>query len=226
METKLDIIQIILESGMVVKLVLLLLLSASVFSWSIILKKRNALKLLREENMGFKQFFEQTDNLELIMQESQIRPDSNLGHIYHHGYAELDKIKNTVQKPAEHFAKYGFSALERAMKKAANISNIQMNETLGVLASIGSISPFVGLFGTVWGIINSFSGLTEGGATLESVAPGIAEALVATAIGLAAAIPAVWFYNRFAQEITQINLEMESFGEEFLNLVEREVGAS
>jgi len=92
-----------------------------------------------------------------------------------------------------------------------------------MLATIGSISPFIGLFGTVWGIIDSFAGLASGGGSIEAVAPGIAEALVATAVGLAAAIPAVWAYNIFTSRISKLNSQMENFGQEFLNLIERSV---
>ena len=95
--------------------------------------------------------------------------------------------------------------------------------SLAVLASIGSISPFVGLFGTVWGIINSFSGLASGNATLDAVAPGIAEALVATAVGLAAAIPAVFFFNYFNNRVEKINSEIKGFEQDFLNVVERTI---
>jgi biopolymer transport protein TolQ len=98
-----------------------------------------------------------------------------------------------------------------------------MDYRVSTLATIGAITPFVGLFGTVWGIIDAFSGLSTGGGSIEAVAPGIAEALVATAVGLAAAIPAVWFYNHFNNQITRINSQMESFSQEFLNLIERSI---
>ena len=96
-----------------------------------------------------------------------------------------------------------------------------MQSYLSLLASIGSISPFIGLFGTVWGIIDSFSGLASGSATLDVVAPGIAEALVATAVGLGAAIPAVWFFNYFNNRVDKINSEIKKFEQDFLNLIER-----
>ena len=98
-----------------------------------------------------------------------------------------------------------------------------MDIRVSTLASIGSISPFIGLFGTVWGIIDAFSGLSMGGGSIEAVAPGIAEALVATAVGLAAAIPAVWFFNIFNNRIARINSQMESFSQDFLNLIERSI---
>jgi biopolymer transport protein TolQ len=113
--------------------------------------------------------------------------------------------------------------LERALKKGVVQSNEKLNKLLVILASIGSISPFVGLFGTVWGIINSFTGLSSGGGTIEAVAPGIAEALVATAVGLAAAIPAVWFYNIFNNRIQSLNNKMEAFGEDYINMISRSV---
>ena len=109
------------------------------------------------------------------------------------------------------------------MKKGANSSNIDLEDRLSTLASIGSVTPFVGLFGTVWGIINSFTGLAGGGATLDAVAPGIAEALVATAVGLAAAIPAVWFYNSFNTRVETLNTGIDSFEQELLNSVERSI---
>ena len=108
-------------------------------------------------------------------------------------------------------------------KSYINRSNLKLERSLSTLASIGSITPFIGLFGTVWGIIDSFQGLSKGGGAIESVAPGIAEALVATAVGLGAAIPAVWFFNHFSSRVTEFNSEMESFGQELLNLTERSV---
>ena len=113
--------------------------------------------------------------------------------------------------------------LERGLKKGANETNEELGKLLSTLASIGSVSPFIGLFGTVWGIINAFAGLATGGGSIDAVAPGIAEALVTTAVGLAAAIPAVWFFNHFNSMNEKVNSEMESFGQDFINVVERSV---
>src|SRR5690606_35204547 len=124
---------------------------------------------------------------------------------------------------AEYFTDHGFQSLERALKTGYNQANEKMDQRVSTLASIGSITPFVGLFGTVWGIIDAFAGLSQGGGSIEAVAPGIAEALVATAAGLAAAIPAVWFYNYFNNQISRINSQMESFAQDFLNLMERSI---
>src|SRR5665648_961798 len=103
---------------------------------------------------------------------------------------------------AQFFSEHGFQSLERALKTGYNSANEKMDVRISLLATIGSITPFVGLFGTVWGIIDAFAGLAQGGGSIEAVAPGIAEALVATAAGLAAAIPAVWFFNVFNNQIT------------------------
>jgi len=113
------------------------------------------------------------------------------------------------------------TAIERGLKKGGIEVEVEVSNSMSTLASIGSISPFIGLFGTVWGIIDSFTGIAGGGATLDAVAPGIAEALVATAMGLVAAIPAVWFYNKFGSDADKIQSEMDSFSQEFLNVIER-----
>ena len=136
-------------------------------------------------------------------------------------YMNLSKGENG-DDVGSHIAIYGLTGIERSMKKGANDSNIVMEDSLSTLASISSAAPFVGLFGTVWGIINSFTGLAGGGATLDAVAPGIAEALVATAVGLLAAIPAMWFFNKYNNDISLMNTEMESFEQEMLNLIERD----
>src|SRR5690606_3182260 len=150
--------------------------------------------------------------------------------MFHAAYGELSGLKTSLgeseQKLAGHFQRFGMENLERALKKGVNQSSLKLDHSLSTLASIGSVTPFVGLFGTVWGIIDSFQGLAGGGATLDAVAPGIAEALVATAVGLFAAIPAVWFYNKFTSVNTQLGSEMESFGQDFLNTVERSLAQS
>ena len=123
----------------------------------------------------------------------------------------------------QHFSQFGFTGLQRALNSAIHDHISALSDRLTMLASIGSVAPFIGLFGTVWGIINSFSGLSTGNSTLDAVAPGIAEALVATAVGLAAAIPAVWFFNIFQQQLDQISADLDSASEEFLNHVEKDL---
>jgi biopolymer transport protein TolQ len=224
----LDILMIIWESGAVVKLVLLSLIIASVISWAIVWKKRKTLKELSDNNKRFLDMYIHTDNLRDLSVKSDTLPFSPYKEIFSEGYSEYTKIQAAVgagesEGIKKYFRENGTAALERSMKKGVNSANRFLDKHLSTLASIGSVSPFVGLFGTVWGIIGSFRGLAAGGATLDAVAPGIAEALVATAVGLFAAIPAVWFYNHYNNVIARLNNEMESFGQDFLNLIERSI---
>lgn len=225
---KLDIINIMLQSGLVVKIVLSLLVASSVFSWAIILKKRKLFKEVEEENQRFYEIYNSSENLKEIMLKSEMLPFSPYKSLFTNGYRELSKMKEAYSDQhksglAFHFQNFGMGILERGLKKGANETNEELTNRLSTLASIGSVTPFIGLFGTVWGIIDAFAGLATGGGSIDAVAPGIAEALVATAVGLAAAIPAVWFYNHFNSINEKINSEMESFGQDFLNVVERSI---
>lgn len=227
MTQNLDIFKIILQSGFVVKIVLLTLLVASVFSWAIILKKQKQIKALFIADEQFLKIYHQSKTLDEVMDKGLNLPFSPLRSVFLSCVSEWEKLRGSVydsrhQENAKlHVQSFGFGSLERSIKKGINDSNLQVETLLSTLASIGSVSPFIGLFGTVWGIINSFTGLASGGATLDAVAPGIAEALVTTAIGLAAAIPAIWFYNLFNNQNSKFNIEMESFGQELLNNIER-----
>jgi biopolymer transport protein TolQ len=228
MHGSLNIWQILWQSGFVVKIVLILLAMASVLSWTIIFQKYKELKSIVQANEKFNQFFKSSNSLAEINREASENHDSTMSLMFRRGYEELNKVgeklssgsKGTI---AQHFTQHGFQALERALKTGHNAANEKMDIRVSTLASIGSITPFIGLFGTVWGIIDAFSGLSSGGGSIEAVAPGIAEALVATAVGLAAAIPAVWFFNIFNNQISRINSQMESFSQDFLNLIERSI---
>lgn len=224
----LNIWQILWESGIVVKIVLVLLLMSSVLSWTIIWQKWQQLKLVNDANTKFQQFFKSSTSITDINREANDNHDSTMSLMFRKGYEELNKVSEKISSTGkgtigQHFAQHGFQPLERALKSGYNQANEKMDFRVSTLASIGAITPFIGLFGTVWGIIDAFSGLSQGGGSIEAVAPGIAEALVATAVGLAAAIPAVWFYNLFNNQITRINSQMESFSQEFLNLIERSI---
>ena len=216
---EIDIFKIILESGLVVKSVFIVLVLSSIVSWSIILKKKRLLSQLKENDLEFLDVFNQSKSLKEIMYKAELMDFSPSRAIFVEGYNELNKILDVSDR--SHFNTYGFRGIERSIENGMNESNKKLEALLSTLASIGSVSPFIGLFGTVWGIINSFTGLAGGGGSLERVAPGIAEALVATAVGLAAAIPAVWFYNYFTKENANTRGEMENFGRDFLNLIER-----
>ncbi len=224
----LDIFKIILQSGFVVKIVLSLLVACSVFSWAIIFKKRKLFNEVEEENIRFYEIYRSSENLKDIMLKSEMLPFSPYKALFTNGYAELIKIREAYTGQHKsglsfHFQNFGLGILERGLKKGVNETNLELGGLLSTLASIGSVSPFIGLFGTVWGIINAFSGLASGGGSIDAVAPGIAEALVTTAVGLAAAIPAVWFYNSFNNRSDKVNTDMETFGQDFLNVVERSI---
>lgn len=224
----LDIFQIMLQAGIVVKFVLLLLVLSSVFSWGIILKKKKMIKEVRENNEKFLEVYNGSDHLKDVMLKAEMLPFSPYKMLFVNAYEELVKMKEVYSAGHKsglnfHFQNFGLGVLERGLKKGENMTNEELNKFLSTLASIGSVAPFIGLFGTVWGIIDAFSGMASGGGSIDAVAPGIAEALVATAVGLAAAIPAVWFFNHFNNVNETINSEMETFGQDFLNVVERSV---
>ena len=150
---------------------------------------------------------------------------STTAEVFRVGYAELTKINKPLNESAQASDEISLSSLdnlERSMNKACNTEMTKLESALGFLATTGSASPFIGLFGTVWGIMDTFKGIgARGSATLAVVAPGISEALIATAAGLAAAIPAVIFYNYFLNQSKNMVQEMENFSAEFLNIVER-----
>jgi biopolymer transport protein TolQ len=223
-----NIWQILLDSGPVVKFVLFILVLSSVLSWTIIWQKYKELKAVTEANEKFNDFFKKSNSITDIHREANQNQDSTMGLMFKRGFDELNKTSEKLNLAgkvnlAAYFATHGFQSLERALKAGYNSANEKMDVRVSLLATIGSITPFVGLFGTVWGIIDAFSGLSQGGGSIEAVAPGIAEALVATAIGLAAAIPAVVFFNLFNNQISRINSQMESFSQDFLNLIERTI---
>lgn len=224
----LNIWQILWDSGLVVKFVLILLILSSILSWSIIWQKYKELKIVVEANEKFSEFFRKSNSITDIHKEASENLDSTMSLMFKRGIEELNKTVEKLNHSgkgnlSQYFSTNGFQSLERALKTGFNSANEKMDLRVSLLATIGSITPFIGLFGTVWGIIDAFSGLSQGGGSIEAVAPGIAEALVATAVGLAAAIPAVVFYNIFNNQISRINSQMESFSQDFLNLIERTI---
>jgi len=224
----LDLIKMLWHAGPIVKFIILVLIAASAVSWAIILKKRAEFKKMKRQDEEFLKAYRKSQALKDIMDKAKKSIGSPLANMYASGYEELIKLYETVggnsgKEMKQHFLGFGFGVLERGLKKAVNDNFKTADSLLSTLASIGSLSPFVGLLGTVLGIVHSFQGLAAGGGSLEMVAPGIAEALIVTAIGLFAAIPAVWFYNQFTSESQILGADMESFGQDFLNLVERSV---
>lgn len=222
---QLDIFNIILDASIVVKGDLLLLIFASIASWGIILKKSGEFKKAVANNDDFYEQFTRANSLSELYDKADKLEDSPFNRLFQNGYKEFLKLREAHQgdilKLRQHYADFGLLSLQRSLNATKIKTEEALGDSLTTLASIGAISPFVGLFGTVWGIVDSFANLAKGGATLETVAPGIAEALVATAIGLVAAIPATWFYNKFIGKKSNISESMIFFSEEFVNEVER-----
>ncbi len=222
-----DLWHMLWVSGPFVKLILFILIFASILSWAIVVKKKKMLKSIMLANENFLKVYNESPTLKEVVNVSKDMPFSPYKTLFLQGHEELLKIKSSfgneknLEDMKKHFQVFGLVSIERSLKKGATLVNREIEQHLSILASIGSVTPFVGLLGTVWGIVNSFTGLSGGGATLDAVAPGIAEALVATAFGLFAAIPAVWFYNYYVTKNSQINADMENFCQDFLNMVER-----
>jgi len=216
-------LKLVLEASPVVQLVMLILLCASVVSWAIILKKRRTLGQTRDAAESFETSFWSGGDLSALYRGIEGRKGKALGmeSIFEFGFREFTRLRKQAGIDAPQL----MEGARRAMKVAQLREIDRLESNLEMLATIGSISPYVGLFGTVWGIMHAFVGLSNlQQVTLATVAPGIAEALVATAIGLFAAIPAVVAYNRFAREIDRIAIQLESFIEEFSNILQRNTG--
>ncbi len=209
----LSFVSLILNASLLAQLVMLLLLCLSVASWAIIFRKGAIIRAVRQETERFEKDFWSGGDLNALLaaaQRNQSNHASALQRIFQSGMQEFMKGRE-------------IDTARRAMKAMYQREMDSLEANLPFLASVGSVSPYIGLFGTVWGIMNSFRGLANvQQATLASVAPGIAEALVATAIGLFAAIPAVVFYNRSAADIDRLAIRFETFIEEFTNILQRQ----
>jgi len=222
-----SLLSMVLDSGPMVQFVLLLLLCFSVVSWAIILIKYRTIKKTKTENNMFLETYMKSTKLSEVFPESKKFKYSTVAEVFRAGYIELGKIgrskkDSSTDEADTPFEVKGIDNIERALNKSCSFETTKLESALGFLATTGSASPFIGLFGTVWGIMNAFRGIgAKGSATLAVVAPGISEALIATAAGLAAAIPAVIFYNYYIREIRTITLEMDNFTSEFLNIIER-----
>ncbi|MHB8057167.1 MAG: protein TolQ [Desulfuromonadaceae bacterium] len=218
---------IIASAGIVVKLVLLLLVSFSVISWAIILFKFVQVQRANNESERFMDFFWKSKRFDAIASQVDRFSHSPLTVLFNEGYNELKKVvendgKSEVSSLSTDLG--GVENVSRALRRATNSEITRLEKYLTFLATTGSTSPFIGLFGTVWGIMTAFEEIGKtGSASLAVVAPGIAEALVATAIGLVAAIPAVMAYNHFQHKIRVLINEMDSFSTEFLNIVQRNI---
>ncbi len=224
MNQDLSILHLVLNASLVVQLVMLLLVVVSVTSWAAIFRKLFALKRVKSLNDEFeREFWSGTSLNDLLAAATQNAKQSGpMERIFASGMREFQKLRERrISDPSTLL-----DGARRAMRASYQRELDVVESNLSFLASVGSVSPYVGLFGTVWGIMHAFTGLASlQQVTLASVAPGIAEALVATAIGLFAAIPAVVAYNRFARDIDRVAIKLETCIEEFSNILQRNVGA-
>ena len=212
-----EIGNLIAQSGPVAKVVLAILLLFSVFSWAITLSKWGLFRKARVQSGRFLKAFRKAPRLQdMAPVASQFEP-SPLVAVYQAGFQEYRRQVGNPQGTVKNVV-----AIQRATQIAASEELTRLERRLPWLATTGAVTPFIGLFGTVWGIIDAFHSLgTSGAATLRAVAPGISEALIATAAGLFAAIPAVVAYNQLTHSVREFGARMDDFGLEFLNVVER-----
>ncbi len=222
----LSFVHLITNASVLVQLVMVLLVAVSVMSWTYIFRKMFAIRNARTQTEEFERAFWSGGDLNALYQDatSNRRKSSGstgaLERIFEAGMSEFNKSR-VSNDPTQ--ASVRLDGARRAMRAAYQREMDGLESHLAFLASVGSVSPYVGLFGTVWGIMNSFRGLANvQQATLAAVAPGIAEALIATAIGLFAAIPAVVAYNRYSHDIDRLAMRFESFVEEFSNILQRQ----
>ncbi|MDG2306492.1 MAG: protein TolQ [Candidatus Binatia bacterium] len=211
-------------TGPVVMAVLWVLLASSAASWGITFYKLRQLRRARLQSERFVQVFWESKSLGQIHTASLEYEHSPVAHVFRAGYQELLRFTRARRgDDNESEIELGGAAnVERAMRRATNQEVTRLEKTLTFLATTASTAPFIGLFGTVWGIMNAFRGLsTAHTSSIQAVAPGISEALVATAVGLAAAIPAVVGFNHFNREVQVLHTDMENFSSEFLNIAER-----
>ncbi len=220
MSNDLSFLGLVLNASPLVQAVMALLVLASVFSWAMIIDRSRVLKKARKEADSFEdRFWSGGDLGELYRQIERQDEFSGLSSVFHAGFREYARlIENKAMDPNT-----VVESARRSMRVAMSREMDEMENHLSFLATVGSTSPYVGLFGTVWGIMNAFHALGNvKQATLNLVAPGIAEALIATAMGLFAAIPAVVAYNRFSNDVTRLENRFEDFVEEFSNILQRQ----
>lgn len=209
-------------AGLMVKLVLLVLILFSVFTWAIIVYKIRLIRKVERETSGFYDLFWDKRQFNLIHAACKDFPSTPLSSIFDAVYTE---VMNTAKaQEGVKLQREDLDRFQRILKKTSAIESSKLEYAVGFLATTGNTAPFIGLFGTVWGIMTSFRNIgASGSANLATVAPGISEALVATAMGLMAAIPAVVGYNHLLTRISRINTEMSNFSSDLLNIIEKQV---
>ncbi|HID97587.1 MAG TPA: protein TolQ [Thermodesulfobacteriaceae bacterium] len=216
----------IFGAGPMVKFVLATLVILSLMCWTVILAKIRRFRRARAENEEFESFFWSSSRLSEIYRHAQNMPDSPKAAVFIAGHEELQRLHKSTkaQKNTETGMRVWLETMERSLQKGIKDETADLEKTIPFLATTGNSAPFIGLFGTVWGIMGSFNSIgLKGSASLATVAPGISEALVATAAGLAAAIPAVIAYNSFMSSMEKMETELNGFAGDLLNTVERQL---
>ena len=218
---ELSILELFLNASIVVKSVIILLLLASIISWIVIFERWLYINKVSQEFLAFESRFWSDSGLEALLAESQEEGHQTIGaeYLFQIGFLDYKRLKNENID-----SETIMSSVQRNMRAALAKEQTLLEKHLPFLATVASVSPYIGLFGTVWGIMNSFRGLAGSSqATLSAVAPGISEALIATAIGLFAAIPALIAYNKFISESDSLVSSMEGFKEEFSAVLHRDI---
>lgn len=225
------LLAVVMGAGWVVKGVMILLLLFSVICWGIILTKAVTLSRARKDTQLFFDAFRESRKFSILYSEAKQLTFSPLAQVFKAGYAELNRLARLQTQPQKsagesgldpEYERTGMDNVSRSLQQAMTAERTRLEKGVNFLATTGSSAPFIGLFGTVWGIMESFRNIgVMKSASLAVVAPGIAEALVATAAGLAAAIPAVIAYNYFLSRINIIAIEMDNFSSELVNIIER-----
>ncbi len=226
-------VDIMFHAGPVVQLTLLVLIGFSIVTWALIFFKWTTLKRCAINTENFLETFWSGKSMDHIYAEAKKHSGSSVSKVFQAGYVELQRLmERERQKQAPGASptdvlrtappESSITNLERAVSRASRSETIRLESSLGFLATTGSTAPFIGLFGTVWGIMNAFQSIgAAGGASIATVAPSISEALIATAVGLAAAIPAVMAYNYYTHQVRALKAQMDNFSSDFLNIVKR-----
>ncbi|MBP8815624.1 MAG: protein TolQ [Desulfobulbus sp.] len=225
---ELSIFAMMVNAGLVVKLVMVTLCIFSLVSWTIVIMKELMFRKARNASLDFLDAFWDSKTLNEAYESARTHALSPEATVFVAGYNELKKIsaaRSSGNPPATLEMQLAtMDNLKRAVRKAQFLESDRMARSVSFLATTGSATPFIGLFGTVWGIMTSFQDIGQrGSASLAVVAPGISEALVATAMGLAVAIPAVIFYNYYSNKLADVESNVESFSTDFINLIERDI---
>ncbi|AUI85816.1 protein TolQ [Vibrio azureus] len=224
MTADISILDLFLQASLLVKLVMLILLGMSIASWAMIIQRSKVLSQATKDSEKFEDKFWSGTDLSQLYQKAKTRKDDITGteEIFYAGFTEFARLRNSHANSPD----YIMEGTGRAMRVAVAREVDDLETSLPFLATVGSISPYIGLFGTVWGIMHAFIALGEvKQATLSMVAPGIAEALIATAMGLFAAIPAVMAYNRLSNKVSKLEHNYATFSEEFHSILHRQAMA-